>query len=108
MDDLTSGRKRARIPDLPEIARALGVAPETLGAHLLAIQQGEPEPKPAPTLKGQERGRQKALAAQFEVSQSLVRTAISRRGPGEVQAPREGDEASAAAETAPEAAPGER
>lgn len=104
MDDLTSGRKRARIPDLPEIARALGVAPETLGAHLLAVQQGEPEPKPAP-----ERGRQKALAAQFEVSQSLVRTAISRRGPRQLRAPEDGDEAaSAAAETAPEAAPGAR
>ena len=100
MDDLTSGRKRARAQDWAEMARALGVAPRTLGAYLLAAQQGESEP--TPTLRGEEKG----LTAQFEQSQSLIRAAIARRAVRESPAAESGDEsASAVAGTAPEAAP---
>jgi len=105
MDDLTSGGKRACTLDWAEIARALGIAPETLGIYLLAAQQTEP----TPALRGEEDGHRKALTAQFEQSQSLIRAAIARRALRRSRAAEGEDEAaSAEAGTAPEAAPDER
>jgi hypothetical protein len=112
MDDFTSGRKRARAQDWAEVARALGVASETLGARLLAAQQGEPEPTLTPALQEGGGDRKKALAAQFEQSQSLVRAAIARRvlrdsRVAEEKEEEEDEAARASVGTAPESAPGE-